>query len=74
MGFKKFINSNKILSSVAACMLLGTNVVLAQAATAAAGSDKAAQPEGMWTGVVYYVLLFLLVCIGVAVIGKILKI
>lgn len=74
MGFKKFINSNKILSLFAACMLLGTNVVLAQAATATANGDTSAQTEGMWTGVGYYVLLFLLVCIGVAVIGKILKI
>jgi cytochrome c oxidase subunit 2 len=54
-------------------MLLGTNLLMAQTAAAAAGTGDEA-PQVDWTGVAYYVLLFFLVCLGVAVIGKILKI
>ena len=70
MGFKKLINSKKILSLFAAFMLLGTSAVMAQG-TAAAPTET---PEQMWTGVGYYVLLVLLICVVVAVIGKILKV
>lgn len=70
MGFRKLINSKKILSLFAAFMLLGTSAVMAQG-TAAAPTET---PEQMWTGVGYYVLLVLLICVVVAVIGKILKV
>ena len=73
MAFKKLINSKFILSFFAAFMLLGTNLLMAQTAAAAAGTGDEA-PQVDWTGVAYYVLLFFLVCLGVAVIGKILKI
>jgi cytochrome c oxidase subunit 2 len=74
MGFRKFINSKTLLSFFAAFMLLGTNLLMAQteAAASATGQPEALQVD--WTGVAYYLLLFFLVCLGVAVVGKILKI
>jgi cytochrome c oxidase subunit 2 len=73
MGFRKFINSKTLLSFITAFMLLGTNLLMAQteAAGTTGGTDA---PQVDWTGVAYYLLLFFLVCLGVAVIGKILKI
>ena len=68
-------HSKKLLSLFAALTLLGTNVVMAQTETS--GSALPADTESksdMWLGVGYYTLLFLLVCLGVAVIGKILKV
>lgn len=76
MGFKNLIHSKKIISLFAAFMLFGTNMLMAQTETsgsAVPGADDAAKAD-MWTGVADYVLLFLLVCVGVAVVGKILKI
>ncbi|RYY36044.1 MAG: cytochrome c oxidase subunit II [Sphingobacteriaceae bacterium] len=80
MAFIKFINSKKIFSLLAMLTLFGTSVLFAQvesttvteqgAPAAAAHADK---PD-VWTGVFYYVLLFLIVCIIVAVVGKILKV
>ncbi|HJP64022.1 MAG TPA: cytochrome c oxidase subunit II [Mucilaginibacter sp.] len=72
MGFRKLINSKKILSLFAAFTLLGTNTLMAQ--TAAAGTDAPVDKGAMWLGVGYYTLLFLLVCVIVAVVGKILKV
>ena len=72
MGFRKLINSKKILSLFAAFTLLGTNALMAQ--TAAAGTDAPVDKGAMWLGVGYYTLLFLLVCVIVAVVGKILKV
>jgi cytochrome c oxidase subunit 2 len=72
MGFRKFINSKTLLSFFAAFMLLGTNLLMAQTEAAATGQPEAPQVD--WTGVAYYLLLFFLVCLGVAVVGKILKI
>jgi len=75
MGFKKMIDSKKLLSLIAVVMLLGTNVLMAQTPAAAgtsASTDATAQVN--WTGVSYYVLLFLILCFAVAVIGKILKV
>lgn len=64
--------------SLLAVMLLSINWVMAQATssntTAVDTGDKTAQTAGMWTGVGYYVLLFLVVCIVVGIIGKILKV
>lgn len=73
MAFKKLINSKFLLSFFAAFMLMGTNLVIAQTQAAAAGTTEEA-PQVDWTGVAYYLLLFLLICVGVAVVGKILKI
>lgn len=72
MGFRKLINSKKLLSFFAAFMLLGTNLLMAQ--TAAAGAAQEEAPKVDWTGVAYYVAIFFLICLGVAIVGKILKI
>jgi len=75
MGFK-ILNSKKIFSLLAVFMLTGTNLLMAQTAapadatTAAAADDKTA----MWMGAGYYVLLFLLLCVVVAIVGKILRV
>jgi cytochrome c oxidase subunit 2 len=76
MGFKNLINSKKIFSLIAALMLLGTNMLMAQSSntTAVENGNNSIQTAGMWTGVAYYVLLFLLLCIAVGIIGKILKV
>jgi cytochrome c oxidase subunit 2 len=79
MGFNKLINSKKILSLFAAFVLFGTNMLMAQTETSgsalpADAAAQAAQKADMWTGVAYYTLLFLLLCVSVAVIGKILKV
>jgi cytochrome c oxidase subunit 2 len=78
MGFKFLISSKKMLSLIAAFMLLGTNMVMAQAtaeggasaspATAAAGTDNGLATAG------YYTLLFLIVCFIVGIVGKILRV
>lgn len=89
MGFKKFINdetllntfknkqlvknSKKIQSLLALVMLTGTNMVMAQSISTA-DSVTASQKSDMWTGVAYYVLLFLVACFCVAILGKILKV
>jgi cytochrome c oxidase subunit 2 len=74
MGFRKFINSKTLLSFITAFMLLGTNLLMAQTEAAAGAAGQSEAPQVDWAGVSYYLLLFLLVCLGVAVIGKILKI
>ena len=78
MAFKHLINFKKFYSLVAMFLLLGTNLVMAQAAssnaTATDSGDTSAQSAGMWTSVGYYTLLFVIVCIVVAVVGKILKV
>jgi cytochrome c oxidase subunit 2 len=89
MGFKKLINgeallntfkniqqvknSKKILSLFAAFVLFGTNMLMAQSTDAPAAGSATANKSGMWIGVGYYVLLFFVACLCVAVIGKILK-
>ncbi|MDB4922330.1 cytochrome c oxidase subunit II [Mucilaginibacter sp.] len=72
MGFKQLINSKKTLSLFAAFVLFGTNRLMAQATAAAdtATADKGA----MWTGVAYYVLLFFVASLCVAILGKILRV
>lgn len=79
MGFKTFIKSKKILSLLAVLTLSGTHLVMAQdaaaPATAAVTGDAAeAAKSAMWTGVEYYVLLFLLACVVIAIVGKILRV
>jgi cytochrome c oxidase subunit 2 len=74
MGFKKFITSKKALSLIAAFMLFGTNVLMAQGTGADPKAADSTAKSDMWLGVGYYVLLVLLGCVVVAVIGKILKV
>ncbi|MDT3404445.1 cytochrome c oxidase subunit II [Mucilaginibacter terrae] len=78
MAFKHLINYKKFLSLSAMMLLLGTNLVMAQAAssnsTATETGNTSAQTAGVWTTAGYYTLLFLIVCIAVAVIGKIFKV
>lgn len=72
MGFKSLINSKKMLSLLAAFMLLGTNMLMAEGA-AATTADSAAKPS-VWLGAGYYILLFVIVCFVVGIIGKILRV
>ncbi|MGF7073982.1 cytochrome c oxidase subunit II [Mucilaginibacter sp. R-33] len=74
MGFRKLINSKKLLSFFAAFMLLGTNLLMAQTEAAGAAPGQEEAPKVDWTGVAYYVAIFFLICLGVAIVGKILKI
>ena len=76
MGFKKFIKSKKIFSLLAVFMLTGTNLLMAQATTAPATAATPAADDKtvMWMGAGYYVLLFLLLCVVIAIVGKILKV
>jgi len=70
MAFKQLITSKKIPAFFAAFMLLGTNLLMAQTTTAA----DPAKPGVNWLNISYYVLLFLLLAVSVAIIGKILKV
>ena len=70
MGFNKVITSKKMLSLFAVLMLTGTNLLMAQGTTAAAVE----KPGVDWLSVSYYILLFVLACIAIAIIGKILKV
>jgi len=75
MGFKKFIKSKKIFSLLAVFMLTGTNLLMAQATAPATAAAPAADDKTiMWMGAGYYVLLFLLLCVVIAIVGKILKV
>jgi len=71
MGFKTLINSKKTLSLLAVFMLSGSKLLFAQAA---AGAPAADAPGVNWTSVAYYLLLFFLACLGVVVLGRILKV
>jgi len=73
MGFKKLITSKKIQSLLAVMMLSGTGVVMAQSISTAA-SVTGAEKSDMWAGVAYYVLLFFVACLCIAILGKILKV
>ena len=77
MGFREFIKSKKILSLLAVFMLTGTNLLMAQSAAPATTGAAAAPADAktvMWMGAGYYVLLFLLLCVAIAIVGKILKV
>ncbi|MDB5112318.1 MAG: cytochrome c oxidase subunit [Mucilaginibacter sp.] len=78
MAFKRLINSKKIFSLFAVFSLLGTNLLMAQdtatpTVSSVTGGDATATP-GMWMSVGYYVLLFLVLCVVIAIVGKILKV
>ncbi|MFD2148115.1 cytochrome c oxidase subunit II [Mucilaginibacter antarcticus] len=70
MAFKQIIDSKKVTALLAVFMLVGTNTLMAQA-TAAAQAEK---PGVNWLSVGFYVLLFFIACISIAVIGKVLKV
>jgi cytochrome c oxidase subunit 2 len=78
MGFKKFITSKKLLSLLAVFMLSGSTLLMAQTAdstaTATSATGAADAQTTMWMGAGYYVLLFLLLCVVIAIVGKILKV
>jgi len=69
MGFKKLINLKKTLSLFAVLGLSGTNLLMAQST---AGADAAKGVD--WTSVAYYIILFFVACLCVAILGKILKV
>ncbi|MFD0751740.1 cytochrome c oxidase subunit II [Mucilaginibacter calamicampi] len=70
MGFNQILISKKKLSLAAVLMLTGTNLLMAQG-TATAAAEK---PGVDWLSVSYYILLFVLACIAVAIVGKILRV
>jgi len=72
MGFKQLINSKKTLSLSLALVLFGTTSLMAQ--TSAEGSATPVDTGAMWTGIAYYVLLFFVAALCVAILGKILRI
>lgn len=72
MGFKKFINSKKIFSLLAVFMLTGSTLLMAQ--TSEEGVAAPVDKSAVWMGAGYYVLLFLLLCVAIGIIGKILKV
>ncbi|RVU01549.1 cytochrome c oxidase subunit II [Mucilaginibacter limnophilus] len=80
MAFKQLINSKKLFSLLAMLILFGTQVLFAQVESTTAGEQGApaaaahADKPDVWAGVSYYVLLFLVVCVAVAIVGKILKV
>ena len=79
MGFNRLINFKKIFALLAVLMLFGTNVLMAQNAMAGGGETGTDTNAGVmtsadWLGVAYYVLMFVVVCIVVAIVGKILKV
>jgi cytochrome c oxidase subunit 2 len=78
MAFKHLINYKKVFTLLAMFLLLGTNLVMAQAAssnaTATDSGNTSAQSAGVWSTVGYYTLLFFIVCVVVAIVGKILKV
>ncbi len=90
MGFKKLINgeaflntfkniqqvknSKKTLSLFAALTLLGISQVMAQSTGATAVDGSTVDKGVMWSNVGFYVILFVIGCLGVAIFGKVLKV
>jgi cytochrome c oxidase subunit 2 len=71
MAFKKLIN-NKKLTLFSMFVLLGTNLLMAQS-SATTGATPTEPAPVMWGNIAYYIALFFLACLGVAIIGKILR-
>ncbi|WP_238381861.1 cytochrome c oxidase subunit II [Mucilaginibacter pedocola] len=63
-----------MLSLVAAFLLLGTNLLMAQEAPAAAAATGDAATPSVWLGPAYYILLFAVVCFAIGIVGKILRV
>ena len=74
MGFKKLIDSKKTQSLFAVLVLSGTNMLMAQSTGGTALDGSTTDKGVMWGSVAYYIMLFLVLCLGIAVFGKILKI
>ncbi|RWY55715.1 cytochrome c oxidase subunit II [Mucilaginibacter gilvus] len=76
MGFKSLISSKKMLSLLAAFLLLGTNMLMAQdaATDAAATAPSGDATPSVWLGPGYYVLIFVIICFVVGIVGKILRV
>ncbi len=90
MGFKKLINGEallntfkniqlvknykKMLSLFAVFVLLGNNLLMAQSTGGTAVDGSTTDKGVMWGGVAYYLMLFLVACLCVAIFGKILKV
>ncbi len=73
MAFKKLINLKTISTSLAAALF--TTAAMAQTSTIpATATDADAASAVMWTGVGYYVLLFLLLSVVIGIVGKILRV
>jgi cytochrome c oxidase subunit 2 len=71
MAFKKLIN-NKKLALLSTFVLLGTNLLMAQSSATSDATPTEHTPV-MWGNIAYYIMLFFLACLGVAIIGKILR-
>jgi cytochrome c oxidase subunit 2 len=79
MGFRKLINFYKAPSLFVALTLFGSSAAMAQAnltsgAPVSGGAAATPDTSAMWTGVIYYALIFLTVCFCIAILGKILKV
>lgn len=78
MKFQRSIYSKILFSCFSLTLLFLTNNIFAQSSTPASVNaptiDGSIADNKMWLGIGYYVLVFLLICIVVAVIGRILKI
>ena len=76
MGFKSLISSKKTLSLLAAFLLLGINVLMAQDPTKDAGATtlNGVEKPGVWVGPGYYILLFVIAGFIVGIVGKILRV
>ncbi|QQL48725.1 cytochrome c oxidase subunit II [Mucilaginibacter ginkgonis] len=72
MAFRKLININKFFAALTLLLLSATGV-WAQA-TVNATTPAATEKANVWVGPGYYVLLFLVICLAIAIIGKILKV
>jgi cytochrome c oxidase subunit 2 len=78
MGFRNLINFKKIISLITVLLMTGS-VLLAQNNPVGGGetgtnTDAGVMTSADWMGIAYYVLLFFVLCIVVAIVGKILKV
>lgn len=78
MKFNKSFCTKIFISGIGLLMLLISNITLAQDSTPASVNsptiEVSSASDTMWLGISYNVLIFLLVCIVIAVVGRILKI
>jgi len=78
MKFKRSVYSKILISGISLLMLFVTNYASAQGSTPTSVNaptiDGTLADNTMWLGISYNVLVFLLICIVIAVIGRILKI
>lgn len=71
MNIKKCFNLRKMFSLAA---LMGISLSTVFAETAGVATDTASKYEGLGTKVSYYLLLFLLACVFIGIIGKVLQV